>query len=86
MLEPADAIIDAALIDEFAARRDGERQQAEAAARAERAAAEAGKCAERARYACDWVKLLRRQLVARLHKQDGHAALQAILPGGLCEL
>ena len=32
------------------------------------------------------VKLLRRQLVARLHKQDGHAALQAILPGGLCEL
>ena len=80
--EPADAIVDAALIAEFTARRDAERQQAEAAARAERAAAEAAQRAERAAYAADWIKLLRRQLVARLHKQDGHAAEQAILPGG----
>ena len=63
--EPADAIVDAALIAEFTARRDAERQQAEAAARAERAAAEAAQRAERAAYAADWIKLLRRQLVAR---------------------
>ena len=56
---------DAALIAEFTARRDAERQQAEAAARAERAAAEAAQRAERAAYAADWIKLLRRQLVAR---------------------